>query len=76
MVEIESRVLGMPTVRFTVDVDLEVVIVLLFGCENSPEISLSQSRRSWEKGGVGITGKIGLVLYSCRLECPAIRENA
>jgi hypothetical protein len=34
---------------FVVDVP-----VLFFFCENSDEISVSQSRRSWENGGVGI----------------------
>lgn len=62
--------------RFMVDVDFVCFKLLLFWCENRPEISLSQSRRSWEKGGVGITGRSlyfitksldgGLVSRKCR----------
>lgn len=55
--ETESQAFGMPTLRFTADVDAQGLMFLLFCSENSPEISLSQSRRSWEKGGVGIAGR-------------------
>lgn len=57
MVEAESQAFGMPMVKFAAGVDFEGLEFLLFWGENSPEISLSQSRRSWEKGGVGITGR-------------------
>lgn len=62
--------------RFMVDEEFVCFKLLLFWCENRPEISLSQSRRSWEKGGVGITGRSfyfitktldgGLVSRECR----------
>jgi hypothetical protein len=47
------------------------VTVLFFFCENSEEISVSQSRRSWENGGVGI-----FTLATTRSIYPARMEDA
>lgn len=59
-VDAEMRIFGDPNFKSMAEGDdgLRMVGVLLFRGEKSPEISFSQSRRSWEKGGVGMTRQV------------------
>lgn len=53
VVDVESKAFGSPYLRLAFDVDVS----LLLRCENNPDISVSQSRRSLENGGVGMSGR-------------------
>jgi hypothetical protein len=65
MVVTELHAFGIPT--FNLPFGVVVVVFLLFFVKRS-EISVSQSRRSCENGGVGIFKRALLSLYSQMLQ--------
>jgi hypothetical protein len=65
MVVTDSRAFGSPTFKLARDV-VGKVSLLFFA--NRPEISVSQSRRSCEKGGVGILEIALIALYISTLQ--------